>query len=149
MRVLKNLFGDGSKIHADEIVVGTSLLSRLLGTSVIVESGSNENGTYVKFGNGVCIAQHRIVVGSVSIPGNTYTPPINWVKPTEFLFTGSSAYSEFASFSGISGTGNPLSMITTKGGWTGALFDHRGYNTNNSEPITTYYVDLFAFGVWK
>lgn len=52
MRVFKNLFGDGSKIHADEIAVAPGLL---LGSAVIVESGSNANGSYVKFGNGTMI----------------------------------------------------------------------------------------------
>lgn len=60
MKVFKNLFGKGDKIHVDEIAVTPDLL---LGSAVIVESGSNEYGEYIRFGNGwqVCISIEYIV----------------------------------------------------------------------------------------
>lgn len=50
MKILKNLLGDQSKIDVDEILVRPNLL---LGKSVIVETGSNSDGHYVKYGDGL------------------------------------------------------------------------------------------------
>lgn len=52
MKVHKNFLGTGGqdKIHVDEIAVAPGLL---LGGAVIVESGSNSNGEYVRFGDGL------------------------------------------------------------------------------------------------
>lgn len=52
MRVLKNLFGKSDKIHVDEIAVAPN---RLLGDSVIVDSGSNSNGSWVKWADGTMV----------------------------------------------------------------------------------------------
>lgn len=93
MRVLKNLFGDNSKIHADEIVVGTSLLSRLLSASVIVESGSNANGSYVKFGDGTMICKIKYgLTTEVTASGNNQSLTIyklvrTWIFPAAFYET--------------------------------------------------------------
>lgn len=57
MRVLKNLLGDGSKIHVDEVVMKQFGLMKLLSEAVIVEEGTNVNGDYIRFGNGwqICL----------------------------------------------------------------------------------------------
>jgi hypothetical protein len=57
MRVLKNLLGDNSKIHADEIAVKPDIL---LGETVIEEVGSNSNGYWIKWGNGFAICWREI-----------------------------------------------------------------------------------------
>lgn len=88
LRVFKNLFGDGSKIHADEIAVAPGLL---LGGAVIVESGSNENGEYVRFGDGTQICWQRFYAGTRTYVGEgTYANPyrsntINWTFPKPFM----------------------------------------------------------------
>lgn len=58
MKILKNLFGKSdTKIDANEIAVE----GNLLGNAVIVESGSNTNGKYVKFGDGTMICTHYMI----------------------------------------------------------------------------------------
>ena len=57
MKIWKNLFGKNEKINADEIAVAPGLL---LGGAVIVESGSNANGRYVKFGDGTLVCTREI-----------------------------------------------------------------------------------------
>lgn len=59
MKILKNLFGSGDRIHSDNIEVGTSGNHRNLSDSVIVESGSNANGKYIKYGDGTMIVFAR------------------------------------------------------------------------------------------
>lgn len=53
MRVLKNLFGKKDKIHIDEIAYkDKNGAARLLSEGIIVESGNNNNGNYIKFADG-------------------------------------------------------------------------------------------------
>lgn len=70
MKIFKNLFGKNEKIHVDEIAVAPGLL---LGGAVIVESGSNANGRYVRFGDGT-----QICWGKSSILTLSFTPSPNW-----------------------------------------------------------------------
>lgn len=60
MKIFKNLFGNGSKIHADEIAVAPGLL---LGSAAIIESGVDTNGKYIKFGDGtmICFGRYPII----------------------------------------------------------------------------------------
>lgn len=55
MKVLKNLFGKKDKIHIDEIAMKQGDKAVLLSGTVIIEDGKNENGSYIKFGNGIMI----------------------------------------------------------------------------------------------
>lgn len=55
MKVFKNLFGNGSKIHVDEIALKHGNTPKLLSDAVIVDGGSNTNGEWVKFGTGLQI----------------------------------------------------------------------------------------------
>lgn len=75
MKVLKNLFGNNTKISADSIAVkDLNNKTKLLDNCVIVDSGTNINGTYIKWGNGLMICTKR-VTGSVNINekwGNIY-----------------------------------------------------------------------------
>lgn len=52
MKVFKNLFGNGSKIHVDEIALKHGSTPKLLSDAVIVDSGSNADGSYIRFGDG-------------------------------------------------------------------------------------------------
>ena len=56
MKVLKNLFGNNTKISAEDIVIKDSNnKARILDKSVIVDSGSNENGNWVKWADGTMV----------------------------------------------------------------------------------------------
>ena len=72
MRVFKNLFGNGDKIHVNEIVYkDDSGTPKLLSNGIIVESGSNENGEYIRFADGtqICWKVENIDSGSL-LAGN-------------------------------------------------------------------------------
>jgi hypothetical protein len=72
MKIWKNLFGKGDKIGATEIAVAPGLM---LDGAVIVESGENTNGQYVKFGDGTMICT-KIMSGTADISepwGQGYT----------------------------------------------------------------------------
>lgn len=97
MRVHKNFLGTSGqdKIHVDEIAVTPDLL---LGGAVIVESGSNANGEYRRFGDGT-----QICWGIANISGegwsgsgdkrwsalHTITLPKSFATTAGMVFTGS------------------------------------------------------------
>lgn len=49
MKVHRNLCGNNGKIHANEIAVKPEML---LGSAIIVGSGSDNNGNWIRWGNG-------------------------------------------------------------------------------------------------
>lgn len=69
MKIFKNLFGNNSKISADEIALNDG---RLVSKSVIVESGSNTNGNYVKWADGTMACWAHLIL-----------PVSNWTKNSE------------------------------------------------------------------
>lgn len=77
-KIFKNLFGNGSKIHASEIAVAPGLL---LPEAVIVESGNNENGEYVRWGNGL-----QMCWGSGTLSYSTnFILNFRWTFPKPFI----------------------------------------------------------------
>lgn len=85
MRIFKNLFGKGDKIHIDEIAYkDLQDIVRLLGWGVIVESGSNSDGQYMKFGNGWQICFHRV---KSTMEGQTQEMRFIWSFPKPFMDT--------------------------------------------------------------
>ena len=64
-------------------------IARLLGWGVIVESGENENGEYIKFGNGRMVCQAYIEfdnIGVTSSWGSLYmSGNISWQYPEPFV----------------------------------------------------------------
>lgn len=80
-RVHKDLFGTGGqdKIHVDEIAVAPGLL---LGGAVIVESGSNANGEYVRFGDGTQICWN---VDLALTYAATHYLQVYWTFPKAFI----------------------------------------------------------------
>lgn len=101
MRVLKNLLGDGSKIHAGEIQV--SKLLNLM-DSVIVEEGSNDDGSYIRFGNGwqVCWKRASIVADVNNSTGSTrLSNDLRWEYPVHFI---DEAYADVSVVNGYSPT---------------------------------------------
>lgn len=81
MRVLKNLLGDGSKIHAGEIQV-SDLLNLM--ESVIVEEGSNDDGDYIRFGSGrqICWKEYDLTGYNLSNPKDVIFPKEFVAPPT-------------------------------------------------------------------
>lgn len=87
MKILKKLFGGGTKIHVDEIADSQG---RLLGDSVIVDSGSNENGSWIKFADGTMICRKLINLGNTDLGAGTFDDPYrtgttNWIFPQPFV----------------------------------------------------------------
>lgn len=85
MNILKNLLGNQSKIHVDEIAVVAGLL---LGDAVIVESGSNANGDYVKLGNGwmICFQFKNVNIAIATTEGSARVSDVmNWIYPMSFM----------------------------------------------------------------
>lgn len=65
MKVLSNLFGLNKKISANDIAVKSSENKvKLLSECVIVDSGTNSNGSWIKYGDGTMICTKRIEFSS-------------------------------------------------------------------------------------
>lgn len=63
MRVLKNLFGKGDKIHVDEIISKVSGVGKLLSFCIIKDHKLSTDGSYVRFGNGFTVAwKHNVTL---------------------------------------------------------------------------------------
>lgn len=74
MRIWKNLFGKGDKIDASEIAVSPDLL---LGDAVIVDTGTNKDGDWVRWGNGWQQCMFRT--------GQNQATEVLWTFPKPFL----------------------------------------------------------------
>ncbi len=139
MKVFKNLFGNDSKIHVDEIAVVSGLL---LGSAVIVESGSNANGEYHRFGDGtqICWNFHRLS-GYVSnrLRTSWYYPKAFKTVPAVFPSLGD------INFLNLDGRDGP--MLQMRNVYISSCTPHIWH----SGIVDGDYVDifLFAIGWWK
>ena len=138
MKIWKNLFGRGDKIHADEIAVAPGLL---LGGAVIVESGSNENGEYVRFGDGTQVCWHRVPVTElceVSAGALYRTNSMTWTFPKPFVNNTARAFFE----------ANSLNRWAH--GATTATNESVKFRVMRPD-VSTYLgsVEAFAIGRWK
>lgn len=124
MKILKRLFGGDIKIHVDEIVDSAG---KLLGESVIVESGSNENGRWIKWADGTMITSFNEIKPANQFTSTnrtlsgltiyTYTLPYTYPQPFVGLPTvvyngsgdGSNAFQSFRAF-GTSGRNVTLAV---------------------------------------
>lgn len=88
MKIWKKLFGDSNdKIHVDEIAVAPGLL---LGGAVIIESGTNAAGSWIKFGDGtmICHIQKRMNTTCDAVVGSLFrNTPEQWIFPKPFAST--------------------------------------------------------------
>lgn len=135
MKVFKNLFGRGDKIHVDEIAVAPGLL---LGEAVIVESGTNVYGSWLRWGNGlqVCTA--------------TVTPDRN-VKNTEQSFYFPQPFVEvlFARDSHAWGANAGYQKVCSSAIISFSTQAWRIAFTENTTVGATLDMYLFAIGWWK
>lgn len=61
MKVLSNLFGLNKKINASDVAVkDLNNKAKILNDCVIVDSGTNSNGSWIKYGNGIMICTKRV-----------------------------------------------------------------------------------------
>ena len=68
MKVLSNLFGLNKKISANDIAVKSSdNKAKLLSECVIVDSGTNSNGSWVKYADGTMICHKRQIFSNTPI----------------------------------------------------------------------------------
>lgn len=75
MQVLSNLFGLNKKISANDIAVKSSNnKAKLLSECVIIDSGTNSSGEWIKFSNGKLITVHQVTrnLSRTSSWGNMY-----------------------------------------------------------------------------
>lgn len=146
MKVLKNLFGNNTKISAEDIVIKDSNnKARILDKSVIVDSGSNENGNWVKWADGTMICTKK--VGFVGLQfttawGNAYeTSPVNLGDyAQEFVDIPLMFISCATSTAAAEGLAN------TKTSYGAAIF-YRPIRTDATTYSYTFY--LMAIGKWK
>jgi hypothetical protein len=145
MKVYKNLFGDSSKINAGEIAFKDENNSvHPITWGVIVESGSNANGTYIKFGDGTMICWIRMSVTDQAINqayGSLFIGTRNWTFPAEFLNPPTVTCSEFKW-----GTGAPWGGVSTA---TYSYAILRGYDVLARAAGTACTISAMAIGRWK
>ena len=68
MKVLKNLFGNNTKISASDIAIKKAdNTADTLDNCVIVDSGSNDNGSWIKWADGTMICTKKITFTNVVI----------------------------------------------------------------------------------
>lgn len=86
MKILKNLFGNNTKISTNDIADETG---RLLSQSVIVESGSNANENWVRYADGtqICwVSRFQVGQGITTAIGNFFrSDPLEWTYPKPFI----------------------------------------------------------------
>lgn len=65
MRVLKNLFGNNTKISADNIAIKDNnkgiTLNEYLDSKIIYDSGSNSNGSWIRFNDGTMVCTKNLI----------------------------------------------------------------------------------------
>ncbi len=145
MKVLKNLFGNNTKISASDIAVkGLNSKGKLLNDCIIVDSGTNINGTYIKWGNGMMLVtkQLKITTKCSSSWGSIYeSPNIDFGKMAssfcEIPFVFSYATQRMAFVEGLQGT--------TENNFGKTWLARPSADENEA----VYYINLFAIGKWK
>lgn len=111
----------------------------------IIESGSNANGTYIKYADGTMICS--IVLSTYTIAGNANSPTISWIYPAQFggnlpVITGSAGQSFSVSSSDCSVLFDLLSGANTLSG-TRVLLQNK---SSSSRDLTGH---LQAIGRWR
>ena len=142
MKVWKNIFRKGDKINASEIAVAPGLM---LPGAVIVESGSNANGDYVRFGDGTMICMGKTSVdgkfdGNLKWGSLYYldAPVMDYPKP--FISQPYTIPVSFTTLGIMFSTYNPVTTTHTP------TIELVRPVTNPKVPITIGYV---AIGRWK
>lgn len=120
-----------------------------VGTAPIVESGSNANGSYVKFSNGIMMCWHTLNTGAGnSADGALWIAALpTWTFPIAFI----SIPQVFPSVKRLVTVGaNPVSVSRPASADVGetAVADMFVYYSSSNASVVTA-VSLFAIGSWK
>ena len=119
-------------------------IARLLGWGVIVESGNNENGSYIKFGDGtmICWVDMTVTDQAIDNPyGSFFQGTRSWTFPQAFVDMPSVTCSKFKWGSSASwgfSTGATLTTATL-----------RGMDIGSRPTGTNCYISAMAIGRWK
>lgn len=115
--------------------------------STVVESGTNSNGTYIKYDNGIMICT-KTVEGSVDLTEQYYT---------YFYHTPDNKYFNLGDYA-VPFVERPICSITFRGGnsqWIGAIKDQSASYIGSLHIISVTsktagaYYDIIAIGRWK
>lgn len=119
-------------------------IQKFLQGRVIIESGSNANGNYVKFADGTMICHNIITLSNLPITtalGSLYnTDNLTWTFPSTFIDTNTKI------FGGLVGS-NIIGFITDLG-TQNTLVTYRIVNPTSQTP-STIKIKLCAIGRWK
>lgn len=144
MKVFKNLFGNGSKIHAGEIV-GKDAAGQVVGLDMAVaEVGQNANGSYVRWNNGLQVCWHTITVSSLDIDdlnaGIYRSVSHNPSYPKEFsnVPVGGAFQRNPGNFG-----------AHVAGGCRGDYWEWRAWRGTSGSGVNVSAVQLIAIGWWK
>lgn len=141
MKILKNLFGPKTKLATDNIADETG---RLLSQSVIVDSGSNANGRWIKYADGTMICYYDATFGPASTQSGGLYVSLNfeWIFPQPFI------------------NGNVTVSDSVKYGYGSVWTGSASTNTNGTKyafrlisifeaATTNIGVGMIAIGSWK
>lgn len=145
VRVFKNLFGDGSKIDADEIAVGEDILLRDILNMLDTEIFHNNNGTCIRYGSGLQICWHTLAMGfnEVSAGINAFT----WSFPMPFLDT--SYFYDFNVGSSNITVMNRISYVGTERRQNRTTHQTEGLLELSANLSSAISISHFAIGMWK
>lgn len=154
MQVLSNLFGLNKKINANDIAVkDNNGKARTLDKSVIVNSGNNENGNWVKWADGTMIVRQSKICDQVTTSvtdGNIYRSnlgtmpdfPVEFSEPPDVFLTLTNAFKLIVA--GQEGTTTKKRAFEYEG--NPALI---GVESATFQTRTNVKVNLLAIGRWK
>ena len=121
----------------------TTLTTLLAGKEDVMEIGSNTNGNYIKFANGIliCYKSHQITASMTSSWGGWYESPTQNLGSFPVNFIAKPIIQATVSY----GTAAIESILNTSTSSWGSTILYRPVSTSSY----TYYVDLIAIGKWK
>ena len=121
----------------------TTLTTLLAGKEDVMEIGSNTNGNYIKFANGIliCYKSHPITTSMTSSWGGWYESPTQNLGSFPVNFIAKPIIQATVSY----GTAAIESILSTSTNSWGSTILYRPVSTSSY----TYYVDLIAIGKWK
>lgn len=144
--VQQDLFEEG-KLYTFPLASFTSTgttvnLTKIDHNQRIVESGSNTNGSWTRFSDGMMICKRTITAGGSTIArGQLFsTPSYEWTFPHKFAYTPHINASATTGASGSWGASGDTGVGLEKGSW-------RILNALNNSSGTP--VELIAIGRWK
>ena len=149
MRVFKNLFGNGSKINASEVVTKNAA-GEVVGLDLAgAEVGQNENGSWVRWNNGLQICWHYF--GPVTLDINDLNAGVyrsalqGHAFPVPFIKPPAIAVSQ--SYPGGNGAWVAGGCVSTSEGRS--QWRYRAFCNTSATDVNIQSVGMIAIGWWK